>query len=892
MRLDLRGLVSDFRLELAACIGSGDAGLAVNIRHAALLDLLLRRHAELVLPSRLISLAATGSYGRAALAFRSDADVRLIVDPSVSSEDAARMTDALLYPLWDSGLTIGHQVMTPEHFVDVGRTDLATATSLLDLRAIAGDDSLVTAVLDAAWRGLFDESGLADFLLRLVDEARTRHARFGGSVFLLEPDVKFGAGGLRDLDGARWAARARFRTTERASCERSQTTWGALVRVGVLVPAEAAQICAAEEFLSTVRNRLHAHADRRSDRLTFDEQEAIAIEMGYGVSSSGGELSADARGAAAERFMQDYYLHARAISRAREQIIELAMPPKRRGKQPEIDLGGGVRIFDGQITIAGGDALTRDPALAFRAYRASVQKHLPILPFARSTIAQAAADDAWSARLRESVEGRDLFVELVCTVAEAPSSRGSVLTELHEAGLLLAMVPEFRPVTGRVHHDVYHVYTVDVHSVAAVDRLRALVRGELAQEYPLASRVAAEVVDRTALFVATLLHDVGKGYPDASGSRVHHSVSGAELCDIILPRLGLSQEDVAAGRALVLEHLLMYHVATRRDLDDPAAISAFCERVRGREGLRDLYLLTVADISTTSPTAMTPWKAQMLDELFMRADEQLSATGGSRVEPRVSRLRDEARAQWHGDTAALDAFLDGMPSRYSIGATADAIVMHAQLAASRGKRSAIASATPSRHEGVVELCVVAADRPGVLARISAAISMSKFEVLAAQIYSRKLPPRDDASMTEAVDIFLVRPLSEGSSDGNASQRLCRNVEAMCDSADDPVDLNAQTTASQWRERPSPAVRREVVIDNRASTRHTVIEVIAKNRPGLLFALANALHKLGLSIAFSKINTEGAKVADVFYVSEVGGGKVEAPERLTEVRAALLAATLS
>src|SRR6185503_14601068 len=216
------------------------------------------------------------------------------------------------------------------------------------------------------------------------------------------------------------------------------------------------------------------------------------------------------------------------------------------------------KLFDGQVTLDPED-LPKDPALALRVYSACIQKKAPVLPFARDAIARCAADGAWAAALRSRPEAARLFVDLLCTVAETPLRRGSIAGELHEVGLLLAMIPEFQPVTGRVHHDVYHVYTVDVHSVAAVDCLRALCRGELAHEHPVASRLAAEIARPRPLFLATLLHDVGKGYPAASGSRNNHSVVGADLCDAILPRLGVSADEAQEVKSLVLNHLVMYH---------------------------------------------------------------------------------------------------------------------------------------------------------------------------------------------------------------------------------------------------------------------------------------------------------------------------------------------
>ena len=874
-----------------------------------MLDALMRRLYESARAGKSLAslgLAAVGSWGRGAVALRSDADVRVIVPPRSDARAAQDFVEALLYPLWDAGVSVGHQVVEENEILELAQEDLATATALLDLRHLEGDPARVLGLLDRAWSGLFAEAEIGSFVERLEDERVARHERFGSSVFLLEPDVKSGAGGLRDLDGARWVARARFHVTDDA--------WQELVARGVLVPREAKEIASAEEFLWRVRNRLHAHAGRRSDRLTFDEQETIAVELGYGPD----------RAVAAESFMQDYYLAARGVARARERIFERAVVGKRRTLPTDIDLGNGVRLFDGQVTLAGGaPELAADPSLAFRAYRECVRQGAPMHSYARGLIQRATGDLAWCETLRGKKESADLFVDLVCSVAEAPArrhvpgstgawstpERGSIAAELHDVGLVLAMIPEFLPVTGRVHHDVYHVYTVDVHSVAAVDCLRALARGELAQEHALASRLAAEIARPRPLFLATLLHDVGKGYPDATGSRKNHSQSGAELCDAILPRLGLAGDDVTEARTLVAQHLAMYHVATRRDLDDPTTIEEFSRNIPDRETLRDLYLLTVADITTTSPTAMTSWKARMLEELFILADAHLAgkqSRGAS--DRRALAVRESTRRLWllkHGprDVAFLEEYLSTMPERYVLANTAEAITAHAEVARARRGGAVTVALVPSRHKDAAELCVVAEDRPGLLASIAAAITSSRLEVLAAQVYSRSVScgprpggagdvPSRGSGVVEAVDLFWVRDRNDGAEAApRAIDRIVRDLEELCAGKTDAPALLAERMgkSSPWRERPSPAILTEVVLDDRASPRHTVVEVFAKDRPGLLYTVARTLHELGLMIALSKINTEGNKVADVFYVSELDGSKALPGDRFKQIRDRLIQA---
>ncbi len=886
---EMRDYVTRHRHELSLRLGPterldtpGPSGLALGRAHAKVIDgVIMALYAAAAAtehqPFGPVSLTAVGSYGRGAIALGSDADVRLIVNRG-RTEAAQSFAEALLYPMWDAGLTVGHQVVTVDDQLALAETDLATATTLLDLRRLMGDGDLPSELSLRARDGIFSEGKIAHFAERLEDEGEKRHARFGGSVYLLEPDVKNGAGGLRDLDVARWAASARFQVSEEGDPV-DHSVWDKLVRVGALLPREALEIKRAEDFLWRVRNRLHKTAGRRADRLTFDAQESIGVELAYGDEESAG--------LAAERFMQDYYRHARTILRARDQMLMRAIPPRRRGKPIEVDLGQGVRSFDGQATIAAED-LGHDPALALRMYAACKRHDIPPLPFSREAIRRAASDPAFGTAIRESAEAAEIFVDLCCTVKDMRVRGGSILSELHDVGLLLAMIPEFSPVTGRVHHDIYHVYTVDVHSIAALDYLRALSRGELAQERPLATRLAAEVARPRSLFLATLLHDVGKGYPDEDGSRKNHSKVGAELCDVILPRLGLAAEDVAQARSLVLEHLAMYHVATRRDLDEPRVCAEFVTHVSGREGLRDLYLLTLVDLTTTSPTAMSSWKLKMLDELYFASDVYLAGLPREANDARVQRALGDALRAFRGPQGAISSFLSGMPERYLLGTRTASLVQHAKVALARTGQVPSVSIVEGTHPEVTELCIVADDAVGLLARIAAAITASRLEVHAAEVYSRPLAD----GRQEAVDIFHVRDRADGVTGViRALPRLRKDLADLCSLAATPEALLAERvgTRSPWRERPSPAISTEVTIDDRASRAHTVVEVFTKDRPGLLYTLSHTLQSLALTIALSKINTEGNKVADVFYVNELDGTKVSSPARVKEIRERVLAA---
>ncbi|HEY8944778.1 MAG TPA: [protein-PII] uridylyltransferase, partial [Polyangiaceae bacterium] len=802
-----------------------------------------------------VALAAVGSYGRGALALHSDLDVRLIT--AGRAEKVRHIAEAMLYPLWDVGLSIGHQVVNPGDMLDLAKNDLPTATTLLDWRVVTGDRTATDRMLGRAWEGLFGSSTIGKFLERLSTRAEERSVRFGDSVYLLEPDVKNGIGGLRDLDLMHWAARARWRVDNLEE----------LVRRGVLLPREWLQIDAAARFAWRVRNLLHLHAGRRSDRLSFDQQEQIAGALGYGSTGPG-----------VEQFMSEYYRHARVLWQAREMLLRRAEPPPKR-RPRESPLGRGLKLTNEQVSLDNPLDLENEPALALRLYDEAIKRDLPVYPFARDSIARAAASPTFCEKLRASEEAARLFARLCTTIARTRLRGGSVLKELHDVGLLVAMIPEFAPVVGRVHHDVYHVYTVDVHSVAAVDRLREFCRGELAAEHPLGSRLAAEISRPNVLFFAALLHDIGK---DIGGR--DHDERGSQMAGQILLRLGIPEADVREVQHLVLKHLRMYHVATRRDLDDPKTIESFCEEVHGSEGLRELYVLTLCDVSTTSPTALTSWKARVLEELYRQAERKLEGHEASQSSERLEQVKATVLAECpeRGEREFLQHFLGAVPERYLYANEPSDIVRHSRFAR-QAQMQQVNVTVMTAADPYVELAFIADDRPGLLAMITATLTAARFKVISAQVYSWV----DAFGRTRALDLFWVRG-STVEAVVSATARLEREFSRLLSRELTPADLvTGGARASRWSDRPTPAIQTDVNVDNRCATRDTVIEVTTRDQLGLLFWLSNALQSLGLTISLAKINTEGTQVADVFYVTDAQGAKVTDPARIEEIKSRIL-----
>jgi [protein-PII] uridylyltransferase len=584
LKVELRAALEEPRAEALA--GRGGVALARTV--AAVYDgLLVRRFEEADAAWRAgtgagrVALVAVGGWGRAALGFGSDLDLVVLTD---GARDAEALAESLLYPLWDAGVSLGHAVRTRREFVQLGRADLRSATMMLDGRFLAGDRALAEESLAEGRRAMFD-GDLRAFLRALETEMAERHARFGATVYLLEPDLKHGRGGLRDLDIARWALAARFRAGD----------FREALRAGALRAVECDALEECLEATWRIRLFVHARRGRRVDRLTFDEQEEAARVLVPIDPALAAEDEDRALGLAVETMMSGWYHRAREVATVIEHLLPRCRPARSDTPHPHRahGLAPGVVRFDGTACFAAPELLARDPAAALRIVEVAVAHGVPLGESSRASIAAAARDPAWCARFGSTPRrarafcgcsptrgARRLRTSRTEAVSATPDNPESLLAELHDLGLLLAMIPEFAAVTSKVQHDVYHVYTVDVHSVAAVDRLHALARGELGEDFALATKLLPDTDRRDVLCLATLLHDVGKARGDST------------------PRWGLrwrptSRDASASARTTPPpwpgswpKHLTLYHVATRRDLADPVTV-----RARTRHRRRDPWRL-------------------------------------------------------------------------------------------------------------------------------------------------------------------------------------------------------------------------------------------------------------------------------------------------------------
>ncbi|MBW2189582.1 MAG: hypothetical protein JRG93_08335 [Deltaproteobacteria bacterium] len=835
------GYLGGYRRAFEDAVHRGDPGVATAYSHARALDGLLSAlycaadAASRALgraPRGRVALVAVGGYGRLTLGLNSDVDVVFLCD---DSEDpfVAALAEGLLYPLWDLGVDIGHAVRSIDEMLTLAREDIRTATTLIDFRRIAGSGSLLDELERGAREQVF-EPHLVDFLGALEQDTGTRHRRFGGSLYLLEPDVKQGRGGLRDLDVAEWAAQAR---------------WGAR---------------AEQDYVRTG----HLRAGRQQDRLTFGDQEDIAQELGF----------VDGVTLGVEQFMQAYYRHARIVALTAERMLERARPRDRTRATTFRKLAHGIVLADGTITLENPQRLEADPALAFRFYRQALRHQKRPDYSALDAIARIAPDKRWRLRLQDSEEATQLFLDLLSKIEESPFRSGSTIAELHEVGLVSAMVPEFEPLVGRVYHDVFHVYTADIHAIKALERLQELTRGD-ARGRSLSARLAVEAPRRLPLFLAVLLHSLGR-----TRGR-NQEEAGARFAESVALRLGLTAVDAQHVGWLVREQKSLYRWATQRDIHDPQGLNEVVKLVETPERLRDLFLCTVAVISTVNPKAMTSWKARALEDLYLASLAQLeSGSVPAQTENRVLEVKLQAVVGFAGDAGQedLQSFIDEMPDRYFLANPVDVVRRHARISRDRIEGIATVRVGPGPSEDVEEVVVVSGDRSGLLADLTAVFTAHDLSVLTAQLYTRRRKSGD-----EVFDVFWVKIGDDTPLPARLAEALREDIVHRLTNRVSAQDLLARhSTPPPWSIRPGPEVATHISVDNNASARYTVLDVFTRDRAGLLHEIARTLHELDLTIALAKVNTEGQSVADVFYVSDEDGKKIDDADRMKRLRRVL------
>jgi [protein-PII] uridylyltransferase len=805
-------------------------------------------------------LVATGGYGRGVLGPFSDIDLLFLSDSPLGPR-GRRAVEFMLYLLWDLGLKVGHATRSIRECLVDARADATIQTALLDGRFIAGERAVFDR-FDAAFSLARQEWGVGQFLTSKRAERTARHKRYGDSPYLVEPHIKEGRGGLRDIQTMYWLARYAFGVQRMPELVGEDSPGG-----GLLTAREARAIRRAWDFLWTVRFHLHYVTGRAEERLTFDLQPVVGARMGY---------TRHGKQDGVERFMKHLFLTARDVvrlSRLLEPAIEraaLGAPAVTKAQDPSL-AAMGIAMADGKLIFAPDKDVAADPAVMLRLLRAARDRGLELHPLAQRVLIRSAPR---AQALRDDPAAAALFLDLL---TGKESHRW--VRVLNEVGFLSRYIPDWARIVGLMQFDTYHVFTVEEHTIEAIGVLNQLELQQLEEAVPVASELVGQLQSRRALYVATLLHDIAKG---RGGD---HSEIGAELAHEICPRLGLSQEETETVSWLVLNHLLVSQTAFKRDIDDPKTILDIAEVVQSPERLRLLLVLTVADMRAVGPKVWNGWKATLLRELYWRVAEVLA--GGLSVperDVRVARAKQAAAAMMEDlPKEAVENFLAlGYPG-YWLSFDPETHARHAGLI-----REAEATGAPLtvstrvlEARAVTEITVYVTDHPGLFSRIAGALAVAGASIVDARIHTM--------TNGRALDTFWVQDAQGGAFDSpHKLARLSVLIEQALSGR-----LNLEQEIRKVRREPARLravqVPGRVVIDNHASNTHTVIEMNGRDRPGLLHDMTAAISEQGLQIASAHITTYGVRAVDVFYVKDVFGLKVENERKLAGLRTALLSA---
>ena len=807
-----------------------------------------------------MAIVATGGYGRGLLAPGSDIDLLFLL-PYKQTPWGESVAEYILYILWDLGFTVGHATRSIDQCVKMAIADVTVRTSLLDVWLVHGDANLFKELQDQLRRQVFAGTARAFIDVKMTERSE-RHRRAGESRYKVEPNVKDGKGGLRDLHTLHWLSKYIY------GHEVGEPT----VKEGIFTAEEAQIFLKCENFLWSVRCMLHFLTGHAEERLTFELQPILAERLGYRTRQGLRPV---------ERFMKHYFLVAKDVGdlttilcssleiqqlKAAPGLNKLFNPSSwlvRRQVRERTDF----RIENDRINVADADAFKRDPVNLIRLFAQAEHNDTYLHPNAIRLLRHSMPliDD----RLRNDPEANRIFLELLTGKVNPEAT----LRRMNEAGVLGRFVPAFGQVVAMMQFNMYHHFTVDEHLIRAVGMLSDIERGGNVADLPLSTKIFKTIQNRRALYVAAFLHDVGKGRDE------NHSIAGARLAREICPRLGLTGAETETVVWLIEQHLTMSNIAQSRDITDPKTVRDFADTVQSPERLKLLLLLTVADIRAVGPGVWNGWKGQLLRTLYAETEPLLSG-GHTQVERRqliesaVAELRTNLKGWKRED---VDRFVERQYPDYWLRTDPKKQVYHAEFVkrTEAAGRTLATDFTTDSFTAVTELTVFAPNHARLLALFAGACAANGANIMGAHISTT----RDGC----ALDTFLLqREFEQDEDEARRAKRIGETIEKLLKGA---VRLNAllqqrKTTENRYQ---AFTVAPEAIVNNELSDVHTVIEVAGRDRTGLLYDLTSTLSDLSLDINSAHITTFGEKAVDVFYVTDLTGKKVTDDVRQKKIR---------
>ncbi len=813
-----------------------------------------------------MAVVATGGYGRGLQAPGSDLDL-LFVLPYKQTAWGEQVAETILYCLWDTGLKVGHATRSVSECIRQAKADMTIRTAILEARFLFGDRKLFDE-LQTRFDNEVVRNTAAQFVAAKLSEREDRIRRAGQSRYLVEPNVKDGKGGLRDLHTLFWIAKYVYRVREPDE----------LIKRGVFDKPEYQRFRACEDFLWAVRCHMHFITGRAEERLSFDIQREIAVRLGYTAHPGMKDV---------ERFMKHYFLIAKDVgdltailcaelenSHAKSlAVLSRVMAkfrPVRRRKLAESD---DFIVDKNRIRLAQTNVFKRDPVNLIRIFHLAQKHNLAFHPDAMRAVTRSLK--LIDAKLRDDEEANALFMEIL-TSKNDPET---VLRRMNEAGVLGHFVPAFGKIVAMMQFNMYHHYTVDEHLLRCIGVLAEIERGG-GSESPLADELIHKLLpgNRRVLYLTMFLHDIAKGRIE------DHSIAGARVARRLCPRLGFSAADTETVAWLIENHLVMSSVAQSRDLSDRKTIENFAATVQSAERLKLLTILTTADIRAVGPGVWNGWKAQLIRTLYYETEPVL--TGGfSEVNraQRVATAQAEFRAALEGWTPErMDAYVARLYPAYWLKVDLPHKLVHATFvaAAEDAGKSLATTIAFDQNRAVTELTVLAPDHPWLLSIIAGACAMAGANIVDAQIYT--------TTDGRALDtISLSREFERDEDEERRANRIADSIEKALRGELRLPDVVAKRGPPKGRIKAF-ALEPSCAINNQWSHRYTMVEITGLDRTGLLYELTASLSKLNLNIASAHVATFGERVVDVFYVTDLMGAQITSPTRQAAIKRALIA----
>ena len=811
-------------------------------RHSDMVDGLVRKafqkaQSQVSAPS--VCLIAIGGYGRAELAPYSDVDLLLLYSSS-KKEELPPLMEKILYPLWDLGLEVSCSSRSIKECLKMAQSDLQIKTGLIDGRYLDGEYEFFRKLY-----GLFTKRVLHRTVRRfaggLAKDLHLRHQKYEDPAYALEPNIKEGEGGLRDFQIGRWIIRAKYKTDR----------WDS-----ILFPDHSRMLEKSLQFLWAVRNNLHLLSRRRQDNLTFEFQEKIAPILGFPAGTKG-----------IEEMMRQYHLSTQRISNFVYDILERTLYEPSWVKRvffffQRKKIDENFRIAYGELHLSDPVTFKRDPSQLMTLFE-HCQTYRTNMDF-RMEEAVVEALPFIDDRFRHSEKVNQTFLSIL----KKGERVETLLKKMHELGFLSQYIPEFSGIAGKVHYDLYHVHPVDVHSILAVEELGKLRDGLYQKDYPLLTSLSREIEKTEILFLATLLHDIGKGMDG------DHSSMGEKMVKQIGERMGLSTQDQELIGFLVSHHLFMVQTAFRRDLHDEQVIMHFTNEVKNLNPLKMLYLLTFADIKAVGPEAWTSWKNTLLMELFLKASHffEKGAVAGPflKGDEMIRKLQESLSPE------IFSEYAEHLPDRYLSCYSSAEITRHIEMARSIEKELLLVEWEIEK-EIQAKVTVCTEDRYGLFSRITGSMFLNRLNILEAQIHTW--------GNGVALDTFWVEDVTKELE--SRLQQFKKDLGEILGGRVFLKDLLSKRKVSNGiKQKVIPRVPEEVKINNQDSDFFTIVEVAGQDRLGILYELTQALTDHGCDIHFARVSTLGNRVVDVFYIQDTWGEKIEEKNKIDQLKKTL------